>query len=130
MGGYVADKILGNYRTIVYFAVPYVIGQAILGFSSLHTTTFLFLSLALLAIGSGMIKPNISTLMGLTYDQLRPGRDGPPQRRLRHVLRGDQHRLDGLDALRAVDPQLLGLHEPRLRRGVHVAGRVDGACRC
>jgi POT family proton-dependent oligopeptide transporter len=33
-----------------------------------------FVSLALLAMGSGVIKPNISTLMGLTYDQYRPGR--------------------------------------------------------
>ncbi len=35
---------------------------------------FLFVSLALLAMGSGVIKPNISTLMGLTYDQYRPGK--------------------------------------------------------
>jgi POT family proton-dependent oligopeptide transporter len=33
----------------------------------------LFLALALLAGGSGVIKPNISTLMGKTYDEKRPG---------------------------------------------------------
>ena len=31
--------------------------------------------MALLAGGSGVIKPNISTLMGQTYDQKRPGND-------------------------------------------------------
>jgi len=33
----------------------------------------MFLALALLACGSGVIKPNISSLMGMTYDQQRPG---------------------------------------------------------
>jgi len=74
LGGWVADKFLGNYRTIVFFSVPYVIGQGILGIASLHTPIYLYYSLGLLVLGSGMIKPNISTLMGLTYDQRRPGR--------------------------------------------------------
>jgi dipeptide/tripeptide permease len=73
LGGYVADNFLGKYRTIVYFAIPYIIGQALLGIASLHNETCLYLSLGLLAMGSGVIKPNISTLMGLTYDQRRPG---------------------------------------------------------
>ncbi len=73
VGGYIADRYLGKYRTIVYFAIPYIIGQSILGIASLHNAVFLYLSLALLAMGSGVIKPNISTLMGMTYDQLRPG---------------------------------------------------------
>ena len=34
-----------------------------------------FAALVLLAMGSGVIKPNISTLMGLTYDQQRPGQE-------------------------------------------------------
>ncbi|MCE5266558.1 MAG: MFS transporter, partial [Planctomycetaceae bacterium] len=72
-GGWMADKFLGNYRTIVLFSIPYVIGQGILGIASLHTPQYLYLSLGLLVLGSGMIKPNISTLMGLTYDQRRPG---------------------------------------------------------
>jgi len=74
VGGYVADNYLGKYRTIVYFSVPYIIGQAILGIEALHNETCLLFSLGLLAMGTGVIKPNISTLMGLTYDQKRPGR--------------------------------------------------------
>ena len=73
VGGYVADNFFGKYRTIVFFSVPYIFGQALLGIASLHNETCLFLSLGLLAMGSGVIKPNISTLMGLTYDQRRPG---------------------------------------------------------
>lgn len=72
IGGWVADRYLGKYWTIVGFAVPYVIGQLLVGLSNEY---LMFGALALLAMGSGVIKPNISTLMGLTYDQQRPGQD-------------------------------------------------------
>jgi POT family proton-dependent oligopeptide transporter len=72
LGGYIADRWLGRYWTIVGFSVPYVLGQFLIGIPSQVT---LFLALALLAGGSGVIKPNISTLMGQTYDQKRPGQE-------------------------------------------------------
>jgi dipeptide/tripeptide permease len=99
VGGYIADRWLGRYWTIVGFSVPYVVGQFLLG-TTHHTamphalarladgtvdgvlaglselvTDPMFIALALLAGGSGVIKPNISTLMGQTYDQKRPGQD-------------------------------------------------------
>lgn len=74
VGGFVADNFFGKYRTIVFFSIPYILGQVILGISALHNETCLYLSLGLLAMGSGVIKPNISTLMGQTYDQKRPGK--------------------------------------------------------
>jgi POT family proton-dependent oligopeptide transporter len=70
LGGYLADRFFGKYWTIVGFSVPYVLGHFILG---IETNTALFIALGLLAGGSGVIKPNISTLMGKTYDQRRPG---------------------------------------------------------
>jgi POT family proton-dependent oligopeptide transporter len=70
LGGFLADRFLGKYRTIVTFAIPYVIGQFLL---LIPSQMALFAALVLLAGGSGVIKPNISTLMGLTYDQQRPG---------------------------------------------------------
>src|SRR5438105_7320092 len=70
VGGYIADRWLGRYWTIVGFSVPYVAGHFILG---IPNETALIIALALLAGGSGVIKPNISTLMGQTYDQQRPG---------------------------------------------------------
>jgi proton-dependent oligopeptide transporter, POT family len=72
VGGYIADRWLGRYWTIVGFSVPYVLGHFILGIPS---PVALFIALALLAGGSGVIKPNISTLMGHTYDQKRPGQE-------------------------------------------------------
>ena len=72
LGGYIADRWLGRYWTIVGFSVPYVIGQLLIG---VPDRTVMIFALALLAGGSGVIKPNISTLMGQTYDQKRPGRE-------------------------------------------------------
>jgi POT family proton-dependent oligopeptide transporter len=70
VGGYVADRWFGKYWTIVGFSIPYILGHVILGVENFW---FMVAALSLLAMGSGVIKPNISTLMGLTYDQQRPG---------------------------------------------------------
>ncbi|XZE18309.1 oligopeptide:H+ symporter [Pirellulaceae bacterium SH449] len=70
IGGWVADNFLGKYWTIVLFSVPYVVAQFIVG---IENPIIVMGALVLLAMGSGVIKPNISTLMGLTYDQQRPG---------------------------------------------------------
>ncbi len=70
IGGWIADNFLGKYWTIVLFSLPYVIAQCVVG---IEQQWIVIGSLLLLAMGSGVIKPNISTLMGLTYDQQRPG---------------------------------------------------------
>jgi dipeptide/tripeptide permease len=92
LGGLLADRWFGRYWTIVGFSVPYVLGHFILGFSDpiilgkaiqgmsperlkFVANLLLFVSLALLAGGSGVIKPNISSLLGQTYDQKRPGQE-------------------------------------------------------
>lgn len=84
VGGFIADRWLGRYWTIVGFSVPYVAGQFLLAASGGASDTILGMpadrfmmitALILLACGSGVIKPNISTLMGQTYDQKRPGQE-------------------------------------------------------
>src|SRR5207248_4163683 len=70
LGGFLADQYLGKYRLIVIFSIPYILGHIILANETYWWTLF---ALSLLAMGSGVIKPNISTLMGMTYDQKRPG---------------------------------------------------------
>src|SRR5574341_699535 len=66
-GGYIADHWLGKFRTIIYFAIPYIMGHIILG--TFSNEVGLYTALLLLAGGSGSIKPNISTLMGLMYQK-------------------------------------------------------------
>src|SRR5262249_51526951 len=72
LGGYLADNFFGKYRIIVYFSIPYILGHLVL---SIENVWFMTFALTLLAMGSGVIKPNISTLMGMTYDQQRPGQE-------------------------------------------------------
>ena len=72
LGGYLADNFFGKYWTIVGFSIPYLVGQYIVGIENKYVVVG---ALALLAMGSGVIKPNISTLLGMTYDQQRPGQD-------------------------------------------------------
>ncbi|GAB4323277.1 MAG: hypothetical protein Kow0074_15390 [Candidatus Zixiibacteriota bacterium] len=67
LGGYIADRWLGKFKTIIYFALPYIGGHLILG--SFNNEVGLYTALFLLAGGSGSIKPNISTLMGLMYQE-------------------------------------------------------------
>jgi POT family proton-dependent oligopeptide transporter len=77
LGGFIADRFLGRYWTIVGFSVPFIIGNALMMVTGSIPlmTGLMFVSLAVIALGSGVIKPNISTLMGMTYDQQRPGQD-------------------------------------------------------
>src|SRR5438477_13196341 len=65
VGGIIADRWLGRYWTIVGFAIPYVLGHFILG---IPNEVALIIALALLAGGSGVIKPNVTPLLGETYD--------------------------------------------------------------
>jgi POT family proton-dependent oligopeptide transporter len=71
LGGFLADRVLGRYKTILYFSGPYVLGHIILG--GMETRAGLFISLVLLALGSGSIKPNTSTLMGQMYEEQKKG---------------------------------------------------------
>ncbi|HVY47314.1 MAG TPA: oligopeptide:H+ symporter [Minicystis sp.] len=67
LGGWIADRVLGRYKTILYFSGPYVLGHIILG--GVENRVGLFVALVLLALGSGSIKPNTSTLMGAMYEE-------------------------------------------------------------
>ena len=67
LGGWLADRFLGRYKTILYFSVPYIAGHIILG--GIQQRWAMFVALGLLALGSGSIKPNTSTLMGQMYEE-------------------------------------------------------------
>ncbi len=67
VGGWIADKLIGQKKAIL-------LGILILGFSYcllawLTTATALTVSLAAIAVGTGLVKPNISSLLGNEYPQ-------------------------------------------------------------
>jgi proton-dependent oligopeptide transporter, POT family len=72
LGGLLADKWLGFGRSILIGAVFMGAGYFLLAVPPLP---FFFSGLALVIIGNGMFKPNISTLLGNLYHDLPEKRD-------------------------------------------------------
>ena len=69
-GGWVADKIFGAQKTVLYGAIIITLGHYVLAIPSEKT---FFLGLVLVSVGTGLLKPNISTIVGQLYkpDDLR-----------------------------------------------------------
>jgi POT family proton-dependent oligopeptide transporter len=74
IGGLLADRYIGYIKSI--FIGGSLMAAGYLGLS-LPGTTAMFISLALIIIGNGFFKPNISTLLGNIYNRedLRPLKD-------------------------------------------------------
>ncbi|MEC5394857.1 peptide MFS transporter [Bergeyella sp. RCAD1439] len=84
MGGWFADKLLGQRKSILIGGLVMGIGQFMLAgsssallFEDLETRKSLFyLGLGVLILGNGFFKPNISTIVGDLYDNDDPRKDG------------------------------------------------------
>lgn len=75
LGGYLADKVLGNRMAVMLGAFLMAVGHLVLGASEI-APTFLYLSLAIIVCGYGLFKSNISCLLGELYQPEDPRRDG------------------------------------------------------
>lgn len=65
-GGYIADKFLGQRKSVTIGGVLLLIGHSILAIE--HLTAF-YAGLVFIVLGVGMLKPNISTMVGGLYKQ-------------------------------------------------------------
>jgi POT family proton-dependent oligopeptide transporter len=70
-GGIVADRWLGQYKTVIIGGVLMSIGHFLMAFEDLFFPALMFL-----IIGNGAFKPNISTQVGDLYAKDDPRRDG------------------------------------------------------
>ncbi|MBI4956628.1 MAG: MFS transporter [Myxococcales bacterium] len=68
LGGWLADRFFGKYRTILWFSLVYCAGHACLALFEDNRTGF-FLGLFLIALGSGGIKPVVASFVGDQFDQ-------------------------------------------------------------
>jgi POT family proton-dependent oligopeptide transporter len=68
LGGWLADRVLGRYRTIFWLSLLYTGGYALLAACTAFRPGF-YLGLFLIALGSGGIKPCVSTFVGDQFDQ-------------------------------------------------------------
>lgn len=66
-GGWLADNVLGQRKAIWYGGITIMLGHIVLAFPS--SQPVFFLGLALVAIGTGLLKPNISSIVSELYPE-------------------------------------------------------------
>jgi POT family proton-dependent oligopeptide transporter len=71
-GGWIADRILGQRKAVLYGGICIALGEFCLAVSSIR---MFYLGLALVACGTGLLKPNISTMVGCLYGKDDKRRD-------------------------------------------------------
>lgn len=64
LGGLVADRFLGAYRSVLCGGIIIALGHFTLAFKALP---FFYSGLALIVIGTGLLKPNATTMLGSLY---------------------------------------------------------------
>jgi POT family proton-dependent oligopeptide transporter len=72
LGGIVADRFLGQYRSVLIGGILIALGHFTLAFKALP---FFYSGLALIVVGTGLLKPNVSTLVGSLYERGDARRD-------------------------------------------------------
>ena len=71
-GGWVADYLTGARLAVLLGGIIIAAGHFSMVF---HSTELVFLGMALIAIGTGLLKPNISVMVGKLYRENDPRRD-------------------------------------------------------
>jgi POT family proton-dependent oligopeptide transporter len=71
-GGWIADRFLGQRRSTLYGGVVIMLGHISLAIPSMVT---FYLGLLLVATGTGLLKPNVSTMVGALYGRDDERRD-------------------------------------------------------
>ena len=75
-GGWVADRVLGLRRAVLVGAVLITLGHLSIGLSGLAVSkTPFFLGLVLIVLGTGLLKPNASAMVGDLYPEGGARRD-------------------------------------------------------
>lgn len=73
IGGFLADRLLGFKTAIIWGGLFLVLGYALLALSSV--SNIFYPALATIIVGNGLLKPNISSLLGTQYASTDPRRD-------------------------------------------------------
>jgi POT family proton-dependent oligopeptide transporter len=74
-GGWVADRLLGLRRAIWYGGCLIAAGHISIGLSALVGRPAFFLGLVLIVLGTGLLKPNVSAIVGDLYPEGGSRRD-------------------------------------------------------
>lgn len=63
-GGWLADRILGSYRAVLYGGILIACGHYAM---AVPTTAMTWVGLGLISAGTGLLKPNVATMVGKLY---------------------------------------------------------------
>src|SRR6185503_19894235 len=74
-GGWIADRWLGLRRSIFYGATLIALGHLAIALSSVLSKPAFFAGLVLIVMGTGLLKPNISAIVGDLYPEAGARRD-------------------------------------------------------
>jgi POT family proton-dependent oligopeptide transporter len=74
-GGWIADRWLGLQRSIFWGGVLITAGHLAIGLSAVFAQSAFFLGLILIVAGTGLLKPNISAIVGDLYPEGGARRD-------------------------------------------------------
>jgi POT family proton-dependent oligopeptide transporter len=72
IGGYLADRLIGTRRSLVIGGIVIALGHFSLAIAAMPT---FYLGLALVIVGTGFFKPNVSTMVGQIYREGDTRRD-------------------------------------------------------
>lgn len=73
IGGWMADRILGTSRAVFYGGILIMLGHIVLAVPG--NASLFFLSMILIVLGTGLLKPNASSLVGEIYSEQDNRRD-------------------------------------------------------
>jgi len=71
-GGWIADRVLGSYRAVLWGGILIACGHYTMAIPAELST---WLGLVLISLGTGLLKPNVSTLVGKLYSTTDERRD-------------------------------------------------------
>ncbi|MBP2001516.1 POT family proton-dependent oligopeptide transporter [Paenibacillus shirakamiensis] len=73
IGGWMADRILGTARSVFYGGIFIMLGHIVLAIPG--SMILFFVSMVLIVLGTGLLKPNVSTIVGQIYSEKDARRD-------------------------------------------------------
>jgi POT family proton-dependent oligopeptide transporter len=73
IGGWLADRIFGMSRAIFYGGILIMLGHIVLAIPG--SVSMFFLSMVLIVLGTGLLKPNVSSVVGEIYSEEDHRRD-------------------------------------------------------
>ena len=71
-GGWLADRFLGQRRAVLWGGILIMCGHAVI---AIHDTLAFFAGLMLVVLGTGLLKPNVSAVVGGLYSKTDARRD-------------------------------------------------------